>query len=202
MTDPRRHEELAARIEERRRLLGERADVSQRLRDLSVSSSRNPIAPARKERSPLTVLLVTAAGGMALLACIIVSIALISSGVWVQAQLGSPDTAVQDFFSALRAQNYTQAYGFLSSGAQNELSQERFMELYQATDTVSGPVDSYTITSTVEHGSTATVTVQVVRRGDTATAQIYALTLTQENGSWRVADIRHTGSTHAPPAGN
>lgn len=199
MADPRRQEELAARIEERRRVLGERSDVSQRLRDLSASSSgHNPIAPPRPRRSSLTILLISVVSGIALLACVVISVALISSGVWVQAQLGSPTTTVEDFFSAVRAQNYSQAYNFLSSGAQNELSKQRFQEVYQATDTVSGAVDSYTITATSTQGSTATVTAAVVRRGNLTTAQVYALTLTQENGSWRIADIHHTGATPAP----
>lgn len=198
MADPRRQEELAARIEERRRLLEERPDVSQRLRDLSSSSARNPIAPARKRRSPLIALLVTAAAGLALIVCVVASIAIISSGIWVQAQLGSPNTTVEDFFSAVHAQNYPQAYGFLSSKAQSELSEERFLQVYQASDTLAGAVEYYAITTTATQGSTATVTVDVVRRGDSKTAQVYVLTLTQDNGSWRIATIRQTGSTAAP----
>jgi hypothetical protein len=198
MADPQRHEKLAARIVEQRKLLEGRADVSQRLRDLSASSARNPIAPARKRRSPLIALLVTAIAGMALIACIIASIAIISSGIWVQTQLGSPTTTVEDFFSALHAQNYSQAYGFLSSKAQSELSEERFQQIYQASDALSGSVDYYAITSTVTQGSTATVTVDVVRRGDSKTAQVVALTLIQENGSWRISTIRQQGAAPAP----
>lgn len=199
MADPKRQEELAARIEERRKLLEGRADVSQRLRDLSASSARNPIAPARKRRSPLVALLVTAVAGMALIGCVAASIALIGSGLWVQAQLGSPNTTVEDFFSAIHAQNYSQAYSFLSSKAQKELPEGRFQQVYQASDALSGAVDYFAITSTVTKGSTATVAVDVVRRGDTKTAQVFVLTLTQENSAWRITTIRLTGSTTAPP---
>ncbi len=198
MADPQRQKELAARIEERRRLLEERPDVSQRLRDLSSSSGRNPVAPARKRRSPLIALLVTAGAGLALLVCVVASIAIISSGVWVQAQLGSPNTTVENFYSAIHAQDYPQAYSFLSSKARNELSEERFQQIYQASDTLSGSVDYYAITSTATQASTATVTVDVVRRGDTTTAQVYVLTLTQENNSWLIMAIRQTGSGPAP----
>jgi MecA-like transpeptidase family protein len=202
MTDPRRHEELAARIEEQRRLLEGRADVSQRLRQLSSSSARNPMAPARKRRSPLIALLVTAAAIMALFACVVASVAIISSGIWVQAQLGSPNTTVEDFYSAIRAQDYSQAYSFLSGKAQSELSEERFQQVYQASDTLSGGVDYYAITSTVTKATTATVTVDVVRRGDTTTAQVFVLTLIQEGGAWRITSIRQTGEAPAPtPAG-
>ena len=198
MTDPQRHQELATRIEEKRRLLEGRADVSQRLRELSSSSSRNLVAPARKRRSPLVALLVTGGAIVALFACVVASVALISSGIWVQAQLGSPNTTVEDFFSAIHAQNYPQAYGFLSQKAQSELSEERFQQVYQASDALSGAVDYYAITATVTQGSTATVTVDVVRRGDATTAQVFALTLAQEGGSWRIASIRQTGTEPAP----
>ncbi|HEX9038883.1 MAG TPA: hypothetical protein VF808_18015 [Ktedonobacterales bacterium] len=198
MADPQIQEKLAARIEERRRLLEGRADVSQRLRDLSSSSGRNPVAPARKTRSPLVVLLITAAAGIALFACIAVSAAVISSGIWVQTQLGSPNTTVEDFYSAIHAQNYAEAYGFLSSSAQNELTEARFQQVYQTDDTLSGPVDYYAITGASTRGSTATVTVDVVRKGDTNTANIVILTLIQESGSWRIASMRMNGSTTAP----
>ena len=197
MADPRR-EELATRIEERRRLLEERPDVSQRLRQLSSSSARNPIAPARKTRSPLITLLITGVAALALIACVAVSVALISSGIWVQAQLGSPNTTVEDFYSAVHAQNYPLAYSFLSSKAQKELPEERFQQIYQASDTISDRVDYYAITSTVTKDTAATVTVDVVRRGDIKTAQVFALALTQENGSWRITSISQTGSTPAP----
>jgi MecA-like transpeptidase family protein len=198
MTDPQRHQELATRIEEKRRQLEGRADVSQRLRELSSSSSRNLVAPARKRRSSLVALLVTGLAVVALFACVVASVALIGSGIWVQTQLGSPNTTVEDFFSAIHAQNYPQAYGFLSHTAQSELSEERFQQVYQASDALSGAVDYYAITATVTQGSTATVTVDVVRRGDTTTAQVFALTLTQEGGSWHIATIRQTGTEPAP----
>lgn len=198
MADPQRHEELAARIEEQHRLLEGRADVSQRLRELSSSSARNPMTPARKRRSPFIALLVTAAAVVALFACVTVSVAIISSGIWVQAQLGSPNTTVEDFFSALHAQNYSQAYGFLSGKARSELSEERFQQIYQASDALSGAVDTYAITATLTKGSTATVTVDVVRRADPTTAQVFVLTLTQESGAWRITSIHQTGEIPAP----
>ena len=198
MADPQLLEKLAARIEERRRALEGRGDVSQRLRDLSSSSARNPLAPTRKTRSPLMVVLVTALAGVALFGCIIASVAVISSGIWFQSQLGSPSTTVEDFYSAIHAQRYAQAYDFLSSAARNELSEERFQQIYQASDTVSGAVDYFAITASDAQTSTATVTVDVVRKGNTTTAEVDVLTLVQEGGSWRISSIRQNGSTTAP----
>lgn len=202
MTDPQLQEKLAARIEERRRLLEGRADVSQRLRDLSSSSARNPLAPTRKARSPLLVILATAAACMALFACVVASVAVISGGLWFQSQLGSPNTTVEDFYSAIHAQHYSQAYDFLSGSARSELSEARFQQVYQASDTLSGGVDYYAITTSNTRGSTATVSVDVVRKGDTTTAEVVVLTLVQDSGNWRIASIRQNGTTTAPtPAG-
>jgi hypothetical protein len=198
MSDPHLQEKLAARIEERRRLLEGRADVSQRLRDLSSSNARNPLAPARKLRSPLLVILATAAACMALFACIIASVAVISSGLWFQSQLGSPNTTVEDFYSAIHAQRYAQAYDFLSSSARSELSEARFQQVYQASDTLTGAVDYYAITASTTQGSTATVSVDVVRKGDTTTAEMDVLTLVQDGGNWRISSIRQNGTTTAP----
>lgn len=199
MADPRRSEELAARIEERRRMLEDRPDVSQRLRDLSASNSRNAIpSSAFKRRSPLVTLAVTLGALLALVACVVGAVAVISSGIWVQAQLGSPNTTVQDFYAAVHSQDYPQAYGFLSSQAQKEITLVEFQQSYVTTDTLSGAVESYAITTSTTRNGTATVTVDVVRRGDTDTATIYVLTLTQQNNAWRIAAIRQTGTGPAP----
>jgi hypothetical protein len=200
MADPQRSEELAARIEERRRMLEDRPDVSKRLRELSSSNSRNAIpAPARKIRSPLIALLVTAGGLLALFACVAASVAIISSGIWVQTQLGSPNTTVEDFFAAIHEQNYAQAYGFLSSQARKEITEEAFQQVYLTSDTLSGTVVYYAIVDSVTKDSTASVTVDVVRRGDISVADVFVLTLTQEDSSWRIQSIQQNGSTPAPP---
>lgn len=198
MANSQRRAELATRIEQRRQELGGRSDVSQRLRDLSASGSRFPAPTARGRRSTLNTVIITTIAGMGLLLVAAVAAIVIASGVWVQTQLSSPTTTVEDFYAAIHQQDYQTAYGKFSSEAQSTLSESKFEQTMRATDLISGGVESYSIASTSTSGSTATVTVDVVRRGDTTLAQVFQLTLVQEQQTWRISAIRQTGQTTAP----
>ncbi len=202
MADAQRRAELATRIEQRRQELGERADVSVRLRELSASGSRFPAPAARGRRSTLTTVIITAIAGVGLLLIAAVAAIVIASGVWVQSQLSSPSTTVEDFYSAVHQQDYPTAYGKFSDQAQSTLSETKFEQTMRATDLISGSVESYSVVSATTNGATATVIVDVVRRGDTTTAQVFQLTLTQQQQSWRIAAIRQTGDTAAPTPSN
>jgi len=202
MADPQRRAELATRIEQRRQQLGERADVSQRLRELSASGSHFPSPSAPKGRSTLTTVVVATIAGIGLLAIIAITAVVIVSGVWVHSQLNSPSITVEDFYSAIHQQNYQTAYGKLSSGAQSALTETKFEQTMRAMDLVSGGVQTYSVVSTTISGSTATVMVDVVRSGDSTTAAVYQLTLTQEQQNWRIATIRQVGQTTAPTPSN
>lgn len=198
MQDSHRRVELATRIEQRRQELGSRADVSVRLRELSASGSHFPAPTARGRRSTLSTVMLTAIAGIGLLLIVAIAVIVIASSLWVQAQLGSPTTTVEDFYSAIHQQDYQTAYSKLSSKAQSALSESRFEQSMRATDLISGGVESYSIVSSSTNGSSATVTVDVVRRGDTTVATIFQLTMVQEQQSWRISGIRQTGQTAAP----
>jgi len=203
MPDAQRRAELATRIEQRRQELGERGDVSQRLRDLSASGSRFPAPAARGQRSPLNTVIITAIAGVGLLIIAVIAAIVIISGVWVQSQLtSSPSTTVEDFYSAIHQQEYATAYGKFSSAAQGQLSEAKFEQAMRATDMIAGGVQTYSIVKTTTNGQTATVTVDVVRQGNSSIAQIFQLTLTQEQQSWRIASIQQTGQTSAPTPSN
>ncbi|HEX2347119.1 MAG TPA: hypothetical protein VHI51_01660 [Ktedonobacterales bacterium] len=203
MPDAQRRAELATRIEQRRQELGERGDVSQRLRDLSASGSRFPAPAARGQRSPLNTVIITAIAGVGLLIIAVIAAIVIISGVWVQSQLtSSPSTTVEDFYSAIHQQEYATAYGKFSSAAQGQLSEAKFEQAMRATDLIAGGVQTYSIVKTTTNGQTATVTVDVVRQGNSSIAQIFQLTLTQEQQSWRIASIQQTGQTSAPTPSN
>jgi hypothetical protein len=200
MPDAQRRAELATRIEQRRQELGERADVSQRLRELSASGSRFPSPAARHgQRSTLNTVIITSVAGAGLLLIAIVAVIVIASGVWVQSQLAnSPTTTVEDFYAAIHQQDYATAYAKFSSGAQGSLSEAKFEQTMRATDLLSGGVQSYAIATATTKGATATVTVDVVRQGDTTTASVFQLTLVQQQQTWRISAIRQTGQTTAP----
>lgn len=203
MPDAQRRAELATRIEQRRQELGARGDVSQRLRDLSASGSRFPAPGARGQRSTLNTVIITAIAGVGLLIIVVIAAIVVISGVWVQTQLtSSPSTTVEDFYSAIHQQDYTTAYSKFSSAAQGQLSEAKFEQAMRATDLIAGGVQTYTIVKSTTNGQTATVTVDVVRQGNTSIAQVFELTLTQEQQSWRISSIQQTGQTSAPTPSN
>lgn len=203
MPDARQRAELATRVEQRRQELGARADVSQRLRDLSASGSHFPVPASRgARRSTLNTVVITTVAGLALLLIAAVAAVVIASGFWVQSQLNSPTTTVENFYSAVHQQDYAAAYSKFSSQAQSTLSEPKFEQTMRATDLIAGGVQSYAIVSTTTNGSTATVMVDVVRGGDSSTAQVYQVTLTQEQQSWLISTIRQMGQTKAPTPSN
>ncbi|HZC06947.1 MAG TPA: hypothetical protein VE338_15035 [Ktedonobacterales bacterium] len=203
MPDAQRRVELATRIEQRRQELGERADVSQRLRDLSASGSRFPAPAARgARRSTLNTVIITSIAGLGLLLIAAIAAVVIVSGVWVQSQLNTPTTTVENFYAAVHQQDYATAYSKFSSQAQSSLSETKFEQTMRATDLISGGVQSYAIVSTTTSGSTATVTVDIVRLADSSVAQVYQVKLTQQQQSWVISSIRQTGQTKAPTPTN
>lgn len=198
MSDSDRRAELATRIEQRRQELGARADVSTRLRELSASGSHFPTRPTIRQRSPVTMLIVAIIAIMALLIAAAIAAITLSSGAWVQTSLSSPTTTAENFYAAIHQADYQTAYSELSTSAQNSLNESKFEATMRATDLVSGGVVSYSIVSTSTHGSNAKVIVDVVRSGDTTTAAVIVLTMTQEQQTWRITTIRQTGQTAAP----
>ena len=203
MPDAHQRAELATRVEQRRQELGARADVSQRLRELSASGSHFPAPPARgTRRSTLNTVVITTVAGMALLLIAAIAAVVIAGGFWVQSQLNSPTTTVENFYSAVHQQDYATAYSKFSSQAQSTLSEPKFEQTMRANDLIAGGVQSYSIVSTTTSGSTATVTVDIVRAGDSSTALVYQVTLTQEQQSWLISSIHQSGQTKAPTPSN
>lgn len=200
MADADRRAQLATLITQRRADL-QGADVSERLRDLSASGSRFP-APPRPTRSPVKTAVVVSVALAGLFLCAAVTTLVVAGGLWVQAQLGSPSTTVEDFYSAAHQQNYQQAYSYLAAPAQSAVSEAKFEQSMRATDLIAGGVQSYAVASTSTNGSSAAVTVDVVRQGNSSTADVYVVTLTQEQRTWRIVAIHQTGQTAAPTPSN
>jgi hypothetical protein len=184
-----RPRDLSARVAERRRQLAERQDVSQKMRDLSASSSQNPNSSLRPRRSPLLTTVMLAAGVFLLVACAVGATALVLSGLWVQNQLSDPPTTAQNFYGALQSQNYTRAYSYTSSGFQKRIPADAFNDQFSSLDQVSGVVDSYPIVSEKTSGDKATVVVHVIRRSNKAQALTQTLMMVKEGNSWRIDNI-------------
>lgn len=203
MANSRQRAELATRVEQRRQELGARADVSTRLRELSASGSRFPAPSSRSsKRSPLLTVIVAASAVAGLLLIAVIATAVIASGVWVQTQLNSPTTVVEDYYASVHQQDYQTAYSKFSSGAQATLPEPKYERDMRANDLISGGVESYSASSAVINGSTATVTVEVVRRGNTTTADVFQIHLVLQQQNWRIDTIRQSGQTAAPTPSN
>ncbi len=193
MIDPKKREDLARRVEQRRRELLERPDISERTRELSQSSSRNPILRPRK-RSTTRNLIVGGIAVFALLACVVSATAVIAGSFWIQGQLNDPTTVVQQYYSSLHQQDYARAYTLLSTSAQKTVSQSQFADRYGSYDRIEGIVDSFTVTKSSLGDSSATFSVAVQRRGDNVHAQLETVRLIKENGGWRIDSVVSNGA--------
>jgi hypothetical protein len=184
-----RPRDLAARVAQRRRQLAERPDVSQKMRDLSASSSQNPTSSLKPRRSPFLTTVMLAAGVFLLVACAVGATALVASSLWVQNQLNDPPTAAQNFYGALQSQNYARAYSYTSAAFQKRIPAIAFNDQFSSLDQVSGVVDSYPIVSEKTSGDKSTVVVHVIRRSNKAQALTQTLMMVREGNSWRIDNI-------------
>jgi hypothetical protein len=170
------------------------------MRELSASGSRNPISPSPTTKPPSrtrTMLLVGVAV-VALIVFLTVAGVVIASGVFFTNQLNDPSTVVEDYYNALQTQDFNRAYGYLSTNAQHNTSQSAFETDARADDALSGAIASYTITSDTTNGSTAVITLDLVRRGAPTQATVETIGLVKQNGSWRIDSIKDGGIIPAP----
>jgi hypothetical protein len=100
--------------------------------------------------------------------------------------------AVNHYYTAIKNQDYTTAYGYLDSNLKTyqgnqQLTPELFTQAGQGLDTTKGYVSSYNITSTqlnTNNGvNTANFTVSVTRNG---TSYDVHLQLQEENNGWKI----------------
>lgn len=199
MSDAKARPDLSGILEQRRRELSDRPDVSARMRKLSASNARNPV-PTSPPKRPRLLKIVLAITAVALfLACGVSVAAAVASGLWFRNQVNDPSQTALDFYSALHQQDYPRAYTFFSSGAKARLSQADFVSQFNAYDSIGGIVESYTTEGSANiQGSTAVVTVDVVRRGNTSQAQVQTVHLVNQNGSWQIDRIELGKSIPAP----
>lgn len=198
MKDPKRRAELATLLEHRRRELGERTDISQAMRKLSQSSSRNPIGPQSKPRSTTVGIVLGVAAVVVLIACVVSAVSLTAGALALNDQLTDPSATVQRFYSALHQQDYGLAYSYFSKNLKKNISQSIFIDQYSSYDKVKGVIQSYPIQSSTVSGATATMTIAVVRRSNDSTAQLQTLRLIKEGNDWRIDGITIGGNVPIP----
>jgi hypothetical protein len=119
-----------------------------------------------------------------LVAVSIVGTALLALGVGFAVKTyGGPTIASDQYYTAIRNQDYTRAYSFLGSHLKTVYSQEIFTQMAQERDATSGKVIHYAYTN-VPLGDPATVTLTITRLdGTTYTVN---LEMRQEAGAWKV----------------
>ncbi len=108
----------------------------------------------------------------------------------LQSTLSSPETALDDFYSALRTGNYQSAYSQLSTRYQQQVGQETgFINKWGFLQ--GDPIQSYQISSLQTQSQSASATVQVVRgmQGETPENQIHKVALIVEGSDWKIDNI-------------
>jgi hypothetical protein len=87
------------------------------------------------------------------------------------------------YYSAIKHQDYSQAYSYLGSHLQSEYSLQAFTQAAQQQDAVAGTVSSYNMPN-FPTGEPASITLTVTRANGT-TYDVH-LVLQQEGGGWKV----------------
>ncbi len=96
---------------------------------------------------------------------------------------GGPTIASDQYYTALRNQDYAGAYSFLGSHLKTVYSQQAFTQMAQQRDAAHGRVSHYSYTN-VPTGDPAYVTLTVTRT-DGSTYTVH-LEMRQESGAWKV----------------
>jgi hypothetical protein len=114
----------------------------------------------------------------------IVGTALLALGVgYAVTTYGGPTIASDQYYTAIRNQDYARAYSFLGSELKTVYSQEAFTQMAQQRDATSGKVSHYAYTN-VPLSDPATLNLTVTRvDGTTYTVH---LVMRQEGGAWKV----------------
>jgi hypothetical protein len=98
--------------------------------------------------------------------------------------VGGPTIASDQYYSAIRNQDYARAYTYLGSSLKAELSQEAFTQGAQQQDAAAGRVIRYAYTN-IPIGDPATIHLTVTRAN--GASYTVKLVMWQEAGSWKVA---------------
>jgi hypothetical protein len=118
--------------------------------------------------------------GILLLVCV-VGVALVVG--FAVSSVGGPTIASDQYYTAIRDQDYARAYSYLGSNVRAMLSQEAFTQAAQQQDAAFGRVSKYAYTN-VPVGDPATANLTVTRAN--GTSYTVHLELRQEGGVWKI----------------
>lgn len=117
-------------------------------------------------------------GGLILLSCAACGVtAALGIGFFAKT-VGGPIVTVTDYYQAIEHQNYAKAYMYLDPASiqiqGRTLTQQEFTTAASALDLAQGKLSSYNITNTSVNNTTATVTVTIVRGGESGNTATYS----------------------------
>ncbi|MBX5450250.1 DUF4878 domain-containing protein [Thermogemmatispora sp.] len=146
-----------------------------------------PPQPPRRSLRWLWITLAIVAGLVVLVCggCILVG--------YIVALTGSPDSTVNNYYSAIQKQDYNQAYSYLAidtltiQGEEISATQSRFALAAATIDQQAGTVTRYSITSSSTDGNEATVVVHVTR--SSGVAYDVHLQLTKIGDEWKITQL-------------
>lgn len=98
----------------------------------------------------------------------------------------NPAIAEEQYYIAIRSQDYAKAYTYLGSGVQARLSQQAFTQQAQQQDEALGRMTRYT-QDNLPIGDPATIT-ETVTRAHGVTYMVH-LDLRQEAGAWKITSF-------------
>jgi len=103
--------------------------------------------------------------------------------VFVVSPIGGPTIASDQYYTAIRDQDFAKAYSYLGSDLQAKLSREDFTRQAQQQDEAFGRVSRYSY-SNVPLGNPAMANITVTRAS--GTTYTVHLELRQEGGTWKI----------------
>lgn len=131
------------------------------------------------------LLLATGAGGLFIIVAIVATLVL--NSLFVQT-VGSPSGTIQDFYTQLKAGDYTHAFNQLAPATKASRTQVDFVNYYKQIDTLNGPITKFTVTNLKIDGTHATATVTATRNNDQRLA-VDQIRLVLIDGTWYMESI-------------
>lgn len=146
-----------------------------------------PPQPPRRSLRWLWITLAIVAGVVILAcsSCVLVGV--------IAALTASPDSTVNDYYSAIQQQDYSEAYSYLEAdtltiqGKKISPTESSFVLAAQVIDQEAGTVTSYSITSSHTSGDEATLVVHVTR--SSGIAYDVHLTLIKIDSDWKITQL-------------
>lgn len=144
----------------------------------------NYASPPKKSRRWLWITLAII-GGILVLGCVVCGV-LAATGIGFFAKVAQPALVATEYYTAIKNQNYSQAYTYLDTSSVTvqgqQASEALFTTAAQAVDQQRGTVSNFSIVPNTNDPSTVSVTVTRAR----SSPYVVNLRLKQEGNNWKI----------------